>query len=352
MRPRPNHAAQRIRDGGRSEEGATRDWCGRGFLPCVGGRAQVAAAAAVPPEEFISGRLTAKILRQLQDSLVLCSNGLPQWCHALPRACPFLFPFDTRRQLFHCTAFGVLRALHRLHGQDGRLEGDARELRVGRLQRQKARPAPAAPRPAPAAPRPAPAAPCLGPPLQLRARLPPGISLAGGSGEPALECVGCPAARKRQATPQNSAVAAANAQGAFTDAHPCIARIMLACAGGLHLLSGALRAFRRTGSRLTRARVRLRGQGVYAAQRPQAGVCPPVPLNPGPSLAPRHAPRHASARLNFFTPNAASKALVRPRAAGTHAQSHCLRACQFRCCPCAATAAARLCGAAPPLQQL
>ena len=131
---------------------------------------------------------------------MLCSNGLPAWCHALPRACPFLFPFDARRQLFHCTAFGVLRALHRLHGQartapgglcglrdavlllprarasspqlptlplrgvpperprlsahlsarlsahlsargpqDGRLEGDGRELRVGRLQRQKVR---------------------------------------------------------------------------------------------------------------------------------------------------------------------------------------------------------------------
>ncbi|GER55234.1 E3 ubiquitin-protein ligase UPL3 [Striga asiatica] len=96
----------------------------------------------VPPEDFINGKLTPKLARQIQDALALCSGSLPSWCYQLTKACPFLFPFETRRQYFYSTAFGLSRALYRLQQQQG-AEGHGsagdREVRVGRLQRQKVR---------------------------------------------------------------------------------------------------------------------------------------------------------------------------------------------------------------------
>ncbi|KAF8406608.1 hypothetical protein HHK36_008697 [Tetracentron sinense] len=98
--------------------------------------------AKVLPEEFINRKLTPKLARQIQDALALCSGSLPSWCHKLTKACPFLFPFETRRQYFYSTAFGLSRALHRLQHQqsaDGYGSVNEREVRVGRLQRQKVR---------------------------------------------------------------------------------------------------------------------------------------------------------------------------------------------------------------------
>ncbi|KAJ9550431.1 hypothetical protein OSB04_014476 [Centaurea solstitialis] len=96
----------------------------------------------VPTDEFINSKLTPKLSRQIQDVLALCSGGLPAWCNQLTKACPFLFPFETRRQYFYSTAFGLSRALHRLQqqqGADGHGSMNERELRVGRLPRQKVR---------------------------------------------------------------------------------------------------------------------------------------------------------------------------------------------------------------------
>lgn len=100
------------------------------------------AGPLVPRKEFLSSKLTPKLARQMQDALALCSGGLPAWCQQLTRACPFLFPFETRRQYFHSTAFGLSRALQRLQQQqsaEGAAASNDRELRVGRLQRQKVR---------------------------------------------------------------------------------------------------------------------------------------------------------------------------------------------------------------------
>lgn len=96
----------------------------------------------VPSEEFINSKLTPKLARQIQDALALCSGSLPSWCYQMTKACPFLFPFETRRQYFYSTAFGVSRALHRLqqqHSADNQSSASEREVRVGRLQRQKVR---------------------------------------------------------------------------------------------------------------------------------------------------------------------------------------------------------------------
>ncbi|KAL5169032.1 E3 ubiquitin-protein ligase UPL3 [Glycine soja] len=102
----------------------------------------VTSGARVPTEEFISSKLTPKLARQIQDALALCSGSLPSWCYQLSKACPFLFPFETRRQYFYSTAFGLSRALYRLQqqqGADGHGSTNEREVRVGRLQRQKVR---------------------------------------------------------------------------------------------------------------------------------------------------------------------------------------------------------------------
>ncbi|XP_068484197.1 E3 ubiquitin-protein ligase UPL3-like isoform X2 [Phaseolus vulgaris] len=102
----------------------------------------VTTGARVVPEEFVSGKLTPKLARQIQDALALCSGSLPLWCYQLTKACPFLFPFETRRQYFYSTAFGLSRALYRLQqqqGADGHGSTTEREIRVGRLQRQKVR---------------------------------------------------------------------------------------------------------------------------------------------------------------------------------------------------------------------
>ncbi|KAA8535991.1 hypothetical protein F0562_028469 [Nyssa sinensis] len=101
-----------------------------------------AIGVRVPPEEFINSKLTPKLARQIQDALALCSGSLPSWCYQLTKACPFLFPFETRRQYFYSTAFGLSRALYRLQqqqGADGHGSINEREVRVGRLQRQKVR---------------------------------------------------------------------------------------------------------------------------------------------------------------------------------------------------------------------
>ncbi|GAB2267878.1 E3 ubiquitin-protein ligase upl3 [Dionaea muscipula] len=101
-----------------------------------------AAGARLPSEEFVNSKLTPKLARQILDALALCSGSLPSWCYQLTRACPFLFPFETRRQFFYSTAFGLSFALHRLQQQqraDGQGSVSERGVRLSRLRRQKVR---------------------------------------------------------------------------------------------------------------------------------------------------------------------------------------------------------------------
>lgn len=63
----------------------------------------------VPPDEFISKKITNKLVQQVQDPLVLASRALPTWCEDLTYSAPMLFPFDTRNLYFSCTAFGTSR---------------------------------------------------------------------------------------------------------------------------------------------------------------------------------------------------------------------------------------------------
>ena len=71
----------------------------------------------VPIETFNSKRVTNKLVQQIQDSLVLASNALPDWCHELTSSCPMIFPFETRLLYFQCTAFGASRSIVWLQNQ-------------------------------------------------------------------------------------------------------------------------------------------------------------------------------------------------------------------------------------------
>ncbi|KAL6517434.1 E3 ubiquitin-protein ligase upl3 [Orobanche minor] len=98
--------------------------------------------AKVSPDDFVNSKLTPKLAQQIQDTLALCTGSLPSWCYQLTKACPFLFPFETRRQYFYSTAFGFSRALYRLQqqqGANGQGSMSERVVRVNRLRRQKVR---------------------------------------------------------------------------------------------------------------------------------------------------------------------------------------------------------------------
>ncbi len=80
----------------------------------------------------------------LQDVLAICGADLPPWCATLVFDYKFMLPFALRSRYFHCTAFGLARALQHLQQQQAAegaaaqpLDREARELRVGRIQRQK-----------------------------------------------------------------------------------------------------------------------------------------------------------------------------------------------------------------------
>lgn len=67
----------------------------------------------VPPERFVSKKLTNKITQQLNDCLVLSSMALPDWCERLTKWCPMLFSYDLRSLYFNYTAYGTSRCVNK-----------------------------------------------------------------------------------------------------------------------------------------------------------------------------------------------------------------------------------------------
>eukprot|EP01004_Peranema_trichophorum_P002550 NODE_15_length_5604_cov_33.229703_g12_i0.p1 GENE.NODE_15_length_5604_cov_33.229703_g12_i0~~NODE_15_length_5604_cov_33.229703_g12_i0.p1 ORF type:complete len:1252 (+),score=269.04 NODE_15_length_5604_cov_33.229703_g12_i0:1571-5326(+) len=89
--------------------------------------------------EFVSSKLTNKLLCQVHDPLLLCSGYLSSsWCQALAIECPFLFSFSTRRTFFELSSFGATRAMLTLQDRFQE-QGEAVQFRFGRVQKQKIR---------------------------------------------------------------------------------------------------------------------------------------------------------------------------------------------------------------------
>jgi E3 ubiquitin-protein ligase TRIP12 len=68
----------------------------------------------IDPQEFLSTKLSSKVVRQLQDPYMLFSQCLPEWIDQLLYTCPFLFSYDTRRLYYDMTSLGIARAIQKI----------------------------------------------------------------------------------------------------------------------------------------------------------------------------------------------------------------------------------------------
>ncbi|KNC51475.1 E3 ubiquitin-protein ligase UPL3 [Thecamonas trahens ATCC 50062] len=98
-------------------------------------------SGVVASGEFVNQVVTAKLERQMQDPLTVTSGAFPSWVTQLMAGAPFVFPFATRKQFLHTTAFGVARALLQLQENSGATasSGRSNSVMVGRIQRSKVR---------------------------------------------------------------------------------------------------------------------------------------------------------------------------------------------------------------------
>ncbi|GAA52519.1 E3 ubiquitin-protein ligase HECTD1, partial [Clonorchis sinensis] len=71
----------------------------------------------IDAEDFVSRRLTKKLLRQIHDPMALATGTLPNWCFNLPRWLSPLFTFTARLELLRASGFGPARSVHWLQNQ-------------------------------------------------------------------------------------------------------------------------------------------------------------------------------------------------------------------------------------------
>eukprot|EP00794_Sanderia_malayensis_P011042 gene11042-12207_t len=94
--------------------------------------------AIVSIAEFLNAKLSAKVSRQLQDPLVIMTGNIPSWLSEVAKACPFLFPFECRQQLFYSTTFDRDRALMKLQESVPELaSADTADRVTPRLEKKK-----------------------------------------------------------------------------------------------------------------------------------------------------------------------------------------------------------------------
>jgi E3 ubiquitin-protein ligase TRIP12 len=98
----------------------------------------------LPETAFVNNKLSAKLTRQLEETMIVASSCLPDWALDLPQHFPFLFPFATRYNFLQSTSFGYARLILKWQsqqsrgGQDNSRRDDSIGF-LGRLQRQKVR---------------------------------------------------------------------------------------------------------------------------------------------------------------------------------------------------------------------
>lgn len=110
---------------------------------CVEGR-DTLMRVDVPDESlFVNNKLTAKLARQLEETMILASNCLPEWAVELPKHFSFLFPFETRYSFLRSTSFGYGRLIAHWQASQPRSNSNSRRddnlAHLGRLVRQKVR---------------------------------------------------------------------------------------------------------------------------------------------------------------------------------------------------------------------
>ncbi|WWC88486.1 uncharacterized protein L201_003397 [Kwoniella dendrophila CBS 6074] len=92
---------------------------------------------------FINNKLTAKLTRQLEETMIIASDCLPEWSIELVKHFSFLFPFDTRYNFLQSLSFGYGRLISRSQqGGNARNNNNRRGddvSHLARLVRQKVR---------------------------------------------------------------------------------------------------------------------------------------------------------------------------------------------------------------------
>ncbi|KAK4687050.1 E3 ubiquitin-protein ligase TRIP12, partial [Tremellales sp. Uapishka_1] len=90
---------------------------------------------------FVNNKLTAKLTRQLEETMIIASNCLPEWAIELPKHFSFLFPFETRYAFLQSTSFGYGRLISRWQAAQPRSNNrrDDNLAHLARIPRQKVR---------------------------------------------------------------------------------------------------------------------------------------------------------------------------------------------------------------------
>ena len=92
---------------------------------------------------FVNNKLTAKLNRQLEESMLIASSCLPDWSIDLPTAFPFLFTFPTRYAFLQAQSWGTPRLITKWQMEASRTSDprriDPATSHLGRMQRQKVR---------------------------------------------------------------------------------------------------------------------------------------------------------------------------------------------------------------------
>ncbi|OCF37256.1 E3 ubiquitin-protein ligase TRIP12 [Kwoniella heveanensis BCC8398] len=96
--------------------------------------------ASLDENLFINNKLTAKLTRQLEETMIIASDCLPEWAIELPKSFSFLFPFDTRYNFLQTTSFGYGRLISRSQSGPANRNGRRDDIaHLARLVRQKVR---------------------------------------------------------------------------------------------------------------------------------------------------------------------------------------------------------------------
>ncbi|KLT39033.1 hypothetical protein CC85DRAFT_298164 [Cutaneotrichosporon oleaginosum] len=100
-------------------------------------------AAALDESLFVNNKLTAKLTRQLEETMIIASGCLPEWAEELPKFFAFLFPFEVRYAFLRSTSFGYGRLIAHWQASQPRNSSSSRRDEglplVSRLSRQKVR---------------------------------------------------------------------------------------------------------------------------------------------------------------------------------------------------------------------
>jgi E3 ubiquitin-protein ligase TRIP12 len=101
----------------------------------------VAFAPSSDCSYFINRKIAAKLVKQLEEPLIVVSRMLPSWCDTIVQNYSFLVSFESRLVYLQSTSFGYSRSISRLQSQsqNNNVANNGDFMTVGRVQRQKIR---------------------------------------------------------------------------------------------------------------------------------------------------------------------------------------------------------------------